>query len=70
MIEGSVKSNLAANVAAFTKAAYQTVLAGINKKTAAIQIEAKIGAGDPYKLIEGVTDIYTQEEKTINHKPG
>jgi thiol-disulfide isomerase/thioredoxin len=70
LIEGSVGADKADAVQKFTKSAYDSVLSGINKRTAGINIEAKLGVGDPYKVIEGVADIHSGDEKTIIHKPG
>ena len=70
MIEGKAKSTQGADVKAFTKAAKTTILEGINPKTAGIEIEAKLGAGDEYKRIEGLADIETLDEKSIDAKAG
>ena len=70
MIEGKAKSTQGDAVKAFTKAAKATILEGINPKTAGIEIEAKLGSGDEYKRIEGLADIHTLEEKSIDAKSG
>lgn len=69
-MEGGVDGSKAANVENFKKAAEVGPLAGINPETAAIDVSVKLGVGAPYKVIEGVADINTLDEVTIQHKAG
>lgn len=70
MIEGAVQGDKADNVTKFKKAAALGVLAGINPKTANIEIEVKLAVGAPFIPIKEVNEVYTQEERTIEHKEG
>ena len=70
MVEGSVGFDKSENVKNLEKEAYSSVLSGLNPRTAGISIDAKRGAGDPYLTIEGVTEINTGKEVSLNHKPG
>jgi len=46
------------------------ILAGIDPRTAAVDIECAISVGAHYVDIENVVDVWTQEEKSIPHKSG
>lgn len=70
IIDGSVSADLSTKVEAFMKAAKAGPLAGINPQTANIDIEVKLAAGGPFIPIKEVNEIYGQEERSIEHKPG
>jgi len=46
------------------------ILAGIDPRTAAVDIECAISVGANYVEIENVVDIWSQDEKSIPHKSG
>ena len=58
------------SVEKFKAAAYSTVLQGINKKTASLNLTARVCVGDAFKPIVGIADVNTLEETSIQHKPG
>lgn len=69
MIEGEFSSGKADGVTKFKQQAKE-ILKGIDPRTAVMQISAKLGTGDDYKEITEVIDVWTQEEKSVTHKPG
>ena len=48
----------------------ETILKGIDPKTAVIDIECKVGAGEKYNEIKDVVDIKTKQSESIPHKEG
>ena len=52
---------MAENVKSF-KEAVKPIIADINPKEARIDVHVKLSVGSDFKTIEGVTDIYKQEE--------
>jgi len=68
-VSGEVGESLAENVKSF-KEAVKPIIAGISPKEAHVDVQVKLTVGSDFKTIEGVTDIYKQEEQTIVHKPG
>jgi len=69
IVEGSVKRNMAENVAKFTKE-LKPISAGINPKTMQVEVAAKVCVGDEFAEIKEVVDIWKEDEHTISHKKG
>ena len=70
IIEGEVGGDKAEDVKKFTKAAHESVLEGLDPRTAVIEIEVKLSVGSDFIPIREVGDISTMDEVDINHKPG
>jgi len=69
VIEGNVPSSKSENVKKFKEQAKQ-ILAGLDPKTAAVQLTSKLGPGEDYNEIKEVVNIWDQAETSIVHKAG
>lgn len=68
-VEGNVSASKSENVQNFKKQ-FKTIMEGINPRTAGVELSAKIGPGEDYKVIKGVVNVKTGDEEDIIHKPG
>ena len=70
IVEGEVPAEKSTNVEKFKKLVFEGPLKDIIPQTANIEIEVKLGVGAPFMNITNVTDIYKEEVRSIDHKPG
>ena len=70
IISGEVSSSKAENVKNLSKALNEGALNDVSPASYRFKIEVKPATGGPFIPITEVVDIYNQEDKSIEHKPG
>ena len=70
MIEGEVSASKAENVKDLSKALNEGALKDVSPASYRFEIEVKPSTGGPFIPIKDLVDIYNQEDKSIEHKPG
>jgi hypothetical protein len=70
MIEGEVSASKAGNVENLKKALNSGALKDVAPASYKVLIKVKPATGGPFIPITEIVDIYTQDDKSIEHKPG
>ena len=70
MIEGEVSASKAGNVENLKKALNSGALKDVASASYKVLIKVKPATGGPFIPITEIIDIYTQDDKSIEHKPG